>query len=588
MSIANTLITSTIRYAITVYLSLIIINPVMAATLSIQLNVDLPDEQKQNIKENLSLYQFRESPLLNAGYVDSMKMKGINEIKTMLQTFGYYKSSVKVSSEQQNGNFSVTYNVDLGPPVKIDNVGIQIQGAGSTDKEISQWVQTYPMRQGDVLSQGEYEQAKKTLLQILRDRGYFDAKLQTHKIAVNLDTLSANISLALDTGPRYRFGKTYYIQENYDLGYLNRFLPYQKGEVFHSEQLTELHKRLLRSQEFLSIEINPEIAKADEDLEVPITVRLIPRKKWRFTMGVGYGTDVGLEASGSVTQRRFTRRGHQTGADTTLSKIKQEAAVNYTIPASRPWSDYYNIRYGFTHESTDDTERYTNALTFKAVYEFKALRNIYSLSSEDEQYLVGSDSKTRSKMLVPSIAAHYNPLAGNILDRLKFDLYGEVRGSSDKLVSDVKFSQFISRGNLKYQLSEHWTALSRYNVGFTDIADFNKLPVSYRFFAGGDYSVRGYDYNSLSPLDEQGNRIGGRNLLVGSMELQYLFLKNWDVAAFYDIGNAFNIGNTDLKQGAGFGFGWHYSLLTVRVYAANALDISDRPWKFHLLIGADL
>jgi translocation and assembly module TamA len=560
----------------------------MAATLSIQLNVNLPDEQKQNIKENLSLYQFRESPLLNAGYVDSMKVKGVNEIKTMMQTFGYYQSSVKVTSEQQNGNFSVTYNVDRGPPVKVDNVDIQIQGAGSSDEEIKQWVQTYPMRQGDVLSQGQYEQAKKNLLQILRDRGYFDAKLQTHKIAVNLDTLTASIYLTMNTGPRYHFGETYYIQENYDLGYLNRFLPYHKGEVFHAEQLAELHKRLLRSQEFLSIEINPEIAKADEDLEVPITVRLIPRKKWRFTLGLGYGTDVGLEASGSVTQRRFTRRGHQTGADTTLSKIKQEAAVNYTIPASRPWSDYYNIRYGFTHESTDDTERYTNALTFKAVYEFKVLRNIFSLSFEDEQYLVGTDSKTRSKLLVPSIAAHYNPLAGTLLDRLKFDLYGEVRGSSDKVVSNVGFSQFISRGSLKYQLSDHWTTLSRYNVGFTEIADFNKLPVSYRFFAGGDYSVRGYDYNSLSPLDEQGNRIGGKNLLVGSVELQYLFLKNWDVAAFYDIGNAFNIGNTDLKQGAGFGIGWHYSLLSVRVYAANALDISDRPWKFHLLIGADL
>jgi translocation and assembly module TamA len=89
-------------------------------------------------------------------------------------------------------------------------------------------------------------------------------------------------------------------------------------------------------------------------------------------------------------------------------------------------------------------------------------------------------------------------------------------------------------------------------------------------------------------VDENGNRVGGRNLLVGSVELQYRFLKNWDIATFYDIGNAYNIGNTDLKQGAGVGLGWHYSLLSVRVYAANAMDISDRPWKFHLLIGADL
>jgi translocation and assembly module TamA len=451
-----------------------------------------------------------------------------------------------------------------------------------------QWVHAYPLSKGEVLSHSEYEQAKKNLLQLLRDRGYFAFELQTHKVAVDLDTLKANITLSLDTGPRYYFGETYYIQENYDLGYLNRFLSYQKGDVFHADQLAELHKRLLKSQEFLSIEINPEIANADENLQVPITIRLIPRKKWRFSLGVGYGTDVGLEASGSVNQRRFTRRGHQAGADTSLSEIKQEAAVNYTIPATNPWSDYYNVRYGFTHELTDDTERYTNALTVKAVYELKVLRNIVSLSFEDEQFLVGDDSKTRSKLLVPSFATHYNPLEGAVLDRLNFDLYGEIRGAGEKMVSDVSFTQFISRGNLKYSLTNHWTAVSRFNVGFTDIADFNKLPVSYRFFAGGDYSVRGYDYNSLAPVDENGNRVGGRNLLVGSVELQYRFLKNWDIATFYDIGNAYNIGNTDLKQGAGVGLGWHYSLLSVRVYAANAMDISDRPWKFHLLIGADL
>jgi translocation and assembly module TamA len=570
------------------FLSLIFINSVAGSTLTINLAANLSDEQQQNIKENLSLYQFRESPLLDAGYVDSMKIKGVNEIQTMLQTFGYYKSKVTVSSEQQNGNFKVTYTMDLGPPVTVDKADIQIKGDGNQDKEITEWAASYPLKNGDVLLHSQYEQAKKTLLQLLRDRGYFSADLQAHKVAVNLDTLTANITFIVDTGPRYHFGETYYIQEDYDLGYLNRFLPYKKGELFHAGTLAELHKRLLKSQEFTSVEINPEVVNADENLRVPITVRLTPRKKWRFSAGLGYGTDGGVQGSAAVNKRRFTRRGHQAGADTTMSQTKQEAAVNYTIPASNPWSDFYNMRYGFTHEHTDDTERYTNTLAFKAVYELKILRNIFSLSFEDEQFLVGIDSKTRTQMLVPSIAAQYNPLEGTLSDRLKFDLYAEVRGSAEKLVSDVRFTQFISRGNLKYQLSKHWAVLSRYNVGLTDIADFNSLPVSYRFFAGGDYSVRGYDYNSLSPVDENGKRVGGRNLLVGSGELQYRFLKNWDIATFYDIGNAFNIGNTDLKQGAGFGFGWHYSLLTVRVYAANALDISDHPWKFHVLVGADL
>lgn len=567
---------------------LIFTNPVLAATVTIDFEMNLSEEEKVTIKENLSLYQYRESPFLDESYVDNLKVKGINELKTMLQTFGYYKPQISVSSSQENDNFSVKYRVELGPPIKVENVNIHIKGDGEWDNEIIRWVQSYPLKTGDTLVHNKYEEAKKELLQLLRDRGYFIANLQMHKIEVNLDTMTANITLNVSTGSRYYFGETFYIQENYDLGYLNRFLTYERGELFHANLLAELHKRLVQSREFSSVEINPEIADANDDLQVPITVRLIPRKKWRFSIGLGYGTDVGIQASGAVNQRRFTRRGHQTGADAIVSKIKQEAAVNYTIPAKNPWSDFYNFRYGFTHELTDDTERYTNDLSAKAIYELKVFRNIVSLSFEDEQYLVGTDSKTRSKLLVPSFATHYNPSEGSVLDRLKFDIYGEILGSGEKLVSDVSFTQLIVRGNLKYKLSEHWAALSRFNVGLTDIADFNKLPVSYRFFAGGDYSVRGYDYNSLTPLDENGNRAGGRNLLVGSIEFQYRFLKNWDVATFYDIGNAFNIGNTDLKQGAGFGFGWIYSILSIRVYAAKALDISDQPWKYHLLIGADL
>ncbi|KPJ91498.1 MAG: hypothetical protein AMJ53_11555 [Gammaproteobacteria bacterium SG8_11] len=567
---------------------LVFVNPAIAATVTIEMAVALSEEEKKTIIENLSLYQYRESPFLDESYVDNLKVKGINELKSMFQTFGYYKPQISVTSTQQNGNFSVKYTVDLGPPVRVDNVDIQIQGNGDSDSEILSWRQSFPLSPGNVLSHRQYEDAKKNLLKLLRDRGYFSAKLQAHEIKVNLDTFQANIVFSFDTGPRYYFGETYYIQEHYDLGYLHRFLPYSKGELFHADLLTEMHKRLSRSQEFLSVEINPEIARADDKLQVPITIRLSPRKRWRFSLGAGYATDLGVQGSAAITRRRFTRRGHQIGADTLVSETKQDAGVNYTIPAKRPWSDFYNTRYGFTHELTDDTERYTNALTFKSVHELKILRSIFSLSFEHEQFRVGEDPKTYSKLLVPSMALHYNPMEGSILERLNFDLYGEIRGASEDLLSEVSFTQFISRGNLKYKLSKHWTAVSRYNVGFTDIADFNKLPVSYRFFAGGDYSVRGYEYNSLSPVDEEGNRVGGRNLLVGSVELQYRFLKYWDIAGFYDIGNAFNIGNTDLSQGAGFGLGWIYSLLSVRVYYARALDITDQPWRFHFLIGADL
>ena len=93
--------------------------------------------------------------------------------------------------------------------------------------------------------------------------------------------------------------------------------------------------------------------------------------------------------------------------------------------------------------------------------------------------------------------------------------------------------------------------VSRADVGWSDIDEFSVLPVSLRFFAGGDTSIRGYGYNTLGPENDNGDVVGGSHLLVGSVELQYKLTQAWDVAAFTDAGNAYNKNDLKVKQGAG-------------------------------------
>ncbi|WP_054695204.1 BamA/TamA family outer membrane protein [Geotalea toluenoxydans] len=88
---------------------------------------------------------------------------------------------------------------------------------------------------------------------------------------------------------------------------------------------------------------------------------------------------------------------------------------------------------------------------------------------------------------------------------------------------------------LPWRLSLH----TRAKVGLTLLNDpMADLPASLRFFAGGDQSVRGYSYKSLGPRDATGEVVGGRHLLVGSIELERALFKDWGLSVFYDIGNA--------------------------------------------------
>ena len=111
-----------------------------------------------------------------------------------------------------------------------------------------------------------------------------------------------------------------------------------------------------------------------------------------------------------------------------------------------------------------------------------------------------------------------------------------------------------------------------------------ELPYLYRFKAGGSRSVRGYGFEELST-----NNIGSNHMLTASAELEYQFKQDWSLAAFYDIGNAFNHwSNTKLHTGIGVGLRWYTIAGAIRVDVAQARDINGKPWQFHLTIGTPL
>jgi translocation and assembly module TamA len=84
----------------------------------------------------------------------------------------------------------------------------------------------------------------------------------------------------------------------------------------------------------------------------------------------------------------------------------------------------------------------------------------------------------------------------------------------------------------------------------------------FRFFAGGDNSVRGFAYNDLSPLEAVCDRtvpvkyrinrdgtckkvtsfikVGGKDEITGTFEVIRDLPNNLGVAAFFDYGNAYN------------------------------------------------
>ena len=125
-------------------------------------------------------------------------------------------------------------------------------------------------------------------------------------------------------------------------------------------------------------------------------------------------------------------------------------------------------------------------------------------------------------------------------------------------------------------------------LGATWTDDFDRIPPSMRYFAGGDRSIRGYAFENIGSRDAGDNNIGGRYLAVGSLEYEYYFKPEWAAAAFVDAGDAY-INDPKIKIGAGAGVHWQSPVGPIKLDVAHGFDkkYGDKV-RLHISIGAEL
>ena len=131
--------------------------------------------------------------------------------------------------------------------------------------------------------------------------------------------------------------------------------------------------------------------------------------------------------------------------------------------------------------------------------------------------------------------------------------FAELKASHHSLGSSSNFVQLHVQAEKVFHMGRKWHLLLRDEAGATLVSGFSQLPTVYRFFAGGDNSVRAFSYNALSPLDPAYTtdarthltqltyiKVGGKDVITGTVEVIRDLPRNFGVAAFFDYGNAFN------------------------------------------------
>lgn len=509
------------------------------------------------------------------------------------QALGYYQAQIDTEVKppsKADQPVQLIIRVDPGEPVRLRNVTVRIEGPASEMKAF-RIPDSKALRPGEQLNHGVYEDAKRLIQNQASRYGFFDGRFSRQRLAVDPQAGVADIELVYQSGPRYRLGKvTFGGDAPLDDDLLQRMVGFKPGTPYDSELVAELNNDLQSSGYFEGVRVDAAPTAAVDDV-VPVDVRLDTRKPRTLGLGLGFSTDVGPRGKANWTRHWVNPQGHSYGWETELSAPRQNVGLWYDIPLDPPLTDKLRFAGGYQNEEIAGTDTLSKLLTVGPEWHSKlpsGWKRVISLKYQREEYRLGDDSGL-SNLLMPGVSFSYLR-SDNRIDphngyRLQFDLQAAKEG----LGSDTN----LVHGNVLLKglttLGQNHRFLGRVQFGGSATNGYQQnVPPSLRFFAGGDQSVRGYDYQTLSPKNNKGDRIGGRYLVAGSAEYQYSVTEKWRVATFIDQGNSFNsLELPSLKTGVGIGVRWVSPVGPLRLDLARALD-DDGGIRLHFSMGPEL
>lgn len=603
------------------------------------------ESMQQNIQAQVSAYRFEGVDRLSPQRIHDLAENAREQAAEALRPFGYYHATVNSQLRESDtpGRWLLALDVNSGPPVRVDEVHLRINGEGRDDPVLREWLDDWPLPRGAVLDQRAWRAAKNQGLELAGTQGYLQSGYPTRKIELDLPARTARIELTMNTGERAVMGEVRYPELDLDPRLLGNMPRFEPGEPYRERLVTLLREDLVKSGWFDQIEIReePHLDATPPRVDLDVSLRLRPPNTWQTT--VGFGTDTGPRMGFNWRRHLWSERGDSWHAGVGARESDREFVLfgEYRRPMlDRPldaWTASARIRFErdqvrFLDE--DDGEPLLPAVDGdRQELQLRLGRQSlkYLFGDRDPVFetifvepLVESFEVDRSDLAGPGFAevSEQIPELAQSLDSDPFTLtagvvyewpviYGrhfEIEGhheilrfqfADDALASDVSFAQLYFSTRWEKLLSDNWKLISRGEVGYTDapVDEFEveneqgriklsltELPSAYRFRAGGDRSVRGYGFEDLS-----NNRWGSNNLLTASVEIERRVLEDWSGALFVDAGNAFNdTSDPDLKVGIGFGVRWYTVIGPVKLDFAKALDKAGEPWSIHFTIGSIL
>ncbi len=533
--------------------------------------------------------------------------RDLERIVRLYESEGYFKARVdwRLSAKRSERSeiLDLVVAIEEGPRAFVTSIEIDppedTPAAGDTiaaTKGGRKWA----LAVGDPFREVDYQLLEAQLRAAQLDRGH--ASVTTKRIArIAPDREGVAVRYEITPGPPARLGAiTIEGLEKVDRSLVARELTFETGDRFSLSRIEESRRRLQLLDLFTSVDIDWTTDAAHPE-EAPISIVLREKKPRELRIGVGYSTEEQARAHIRWQNRNWFGGGRRLVFSGRYSNLVRSATLSFTQPnlGSRDNRGLFEFALfqqdepNFTRNSVQGVPAFEHSFTPKLVLttglriETAAVRDV----EEEVKTRIGG-VRDEGMLIGPQIQLRWTRVDDIARPRNGFVTSFEGGYSTRLIGATYDYFRLVGEVAVFRSLFDYAVVAARLKAGAAQaFGDKERLPIFERFYAGGEGSVRGYRRHQLGPTANNGNPLGGRSLIEGSIETRIPIWRQIGAVAFFDFAQVslerYDFVPDDLRYTAGPGLSYSTPIGPISLFAGFPINRQDGepPWQMHFNIG---
>jgi len=511
------------------------------------------------------------------------------QARELLETEGFFRADVQATADTADPHL-VRIHVEPGPQATVGRLTIEFDGVvvtkveqGDADAALleDQVRDAWPLKPGKPFRNADWSSAKSQALSKMRTQGYAAVAWTATSAQVDPATNTVRLFLVVDSGPQFLAGNLVVEGlERQPEKVVRDLAGWGPGVPLTQQRLQDYTDRLTKTGLFdqVAVVYDPDPEQA---AHATVTVHVHEPQLQQVTVAVGYGSTSGPHISLEHKHRLiFGYPATLTNKIQYGNEIQQWDIDLATHPAEKFHSWVAGGSVGLIR-STDDVVR-TQYIRFGRTRDTTVLdRLVFG-------QVLHSDTCTPASfpgvVVIPQPYDCVNAFAVSLNEHVVFrrldsivlptdgwSMSGQV-GTGVAGSPSTNWGPYVRLyGRLTgYKpLGDSWYGQARVEAGQIIVKDGVAMPDAEQWRAGGEDSVRGYEWRALGPLTQYQRVVGGNALVTTSVEVSHPFTARlpsvwW--AAFVDAGRAaYRFSDLTMALGYGLGLRWRSPVGPLRV-----------------------